>query len=1039
MSQKILGLDVGTNSLGWALLEGKDGRPEKVVDVGVRIFNEAIDSKNKTPKNAQRRRARLARRVLQRRARRKRKMLSLLVRQGLLPQESLSSTKPEEILTPIGDPYELRARALDDKLSKHELGRVFFHLAQRRGFLSNKKTLLGDMADDPDAREVLQLDDRPDSQGSSDEEEKDKEEREFKKHISELRNKMKVSGARTLGEYLYEHCGNLTKRNRLHAGGFLRTDRRMYEEEFHEIVKAQQGFGATLPQETVDTLRDIIFFQRPLKFRSDRVGKCTLEPEKNRVRIGRLEAQRFRYLQDINHLGYRDIDGSEQSVGDEGRAQLKELFETVEGPTFARVRQTLGLDRGIEFNLEGYGTKKLKGNTTACRIREVYPEWDELDDRQQERLVEDLITIQKKSVLKKRLMSHWRLSREEAVKLCLIEFESGHSNHSLKAIRRMLPFLEEGAIYSEARESAGYGYEQPQQGSWETLEAPPPIPNPIVSRGLSELRRVVNAVIAEYGKPDIVRIEMARDLEMNTKKYKRYQKQLVANQKANKKAEEEYSQVAKANPHLQLRDRASGDDQVRYRLWEDQNRQCVYSGNQIGSHQLFSPEVEIDHIIPYSQSFDNSYMNKVVCLASENRHKGQRTPVDAFAGNIERWQQIEGAIGNWPKSLASKKNRFYLTAAQVEERGFASSQLNDTRYISKVALEYVRQLGVEVSSTKGPIVALLRRQWRLNRILSVGDEKNRKDHRHHAIDATVIASIDRGFHQRLVHSAQEAEQQRGEFTTRRLCLDTPYPGWRDEIVDKLTRVVVSHVPQRKVFGALHEDTGLGFKEGIGLVTRKPLDGSITPKQVKNIVDSTVRDQVEQHLAQYNGSAKDAFAEGVDVWHKDGGTPIRRVRVAQSKTTLRKIEHGKDSKFGVKNKDGSVFKWMTYGNTHHVEILQSKKDAGKIKGEFVTMMEAAKRVRRKGSRSLIRINHGEEWQLLMTLHINDLVSAKVNGRRQVYRVQKLNRPLNSITLRLHTAATLDNKDEGIDLRINQDHFEKHEPELLRVNAIGKLLS
>ena len=1043
MSQKILGLDLGTNSVGWALLEGRGGKPREIIDVGVRIFNEAIDSKNKTPKNAQRRQARLARRVLQRRARRKRKMLSLLVKQGFLPHKALSSTNLEGILHELGDPYELRARALNDRLSEHELGRVFFHLVQRRGFLSNKKTLLGDMADDPDVKEILQQDDKPDNQSDSDEEKKkNKEESEFKRHISELRNKIEASGARTLGEYLHKHRKNNLKRNRSHAGEYeyLRTDRRMYQEEFDKIVKAQRRLGASLPQETVEAeLHKIIFFQRPLKFRSDRVGKCTLELGKNRARMGRLEAQRFRYLQDINHLKYRDIDDSERSVGDNDRTKLKELFETVEKPTFSKIKKVLGLSKGVKLNLEEYGTKKLKGNTTACRIRKVYSGWDELSAEQQKKLVEDLITIKKKSVLKKRLMNHWRFSKEPTVNLCLIELEPGHSNHSLKAIDRILPFLEKGEIYSDARESAGYGYEQVQQDSRETLGEPPAIPNPIVSRGLSELRRVVNAIIAEYGKPDIIRIEMARDLEMNTKKYKQYQKQINANYKANEEAAEEYGKVARANPHLRLRDEASRDDKIRYRLWKDQDCRCVYSGRSIGGHELFSPEVEIDHIVPYSQSLDDSYMNKVVCLTKENRFKGQRTPVDAFGGNAEKWQQIRGTIEKWGKPLASKKNRFYLTAEQVEQRGFASRQLNDTRYISKEAQEYVRQLGADVSVTKGATVALLRSQWGLNRILSSDGGKNRADHRHHAVDAVVIASIDRGIHQRLVKSAQEVERQGSELATRRLMLDMPYPELRDEIEDKLNRVIVSHDPQRKVSGALHEGTGLGFKKGIGLITRKHLDSEITSNQVKNIVDPVVRGQVEDHLMQYGGSPKIAFAEDVIVRHKNGRTPIRRVRVVQSKTTFEKLESGKHSKFGVKNKDGEVFKWMAYGNTHHVEILQSKKDTGKIKGEFVTTMEAAKRARRNRTRSLVRTDHGEEWRFLMVLHINNLVSMKVNDCRQIYRVQKLSKTENSITLRLHTAATLGNKDEEIKLRINPENFEKHKPKLLQVNAIGKLLS
>ncbi len=154
MSKKILGLDLGSNSIGWAVVSAQHTKPDEILGLGSRIFTKAVEDKTPTPKNQARRNARLARRVIQRRARRKQRMLNYLVKLHLLPTELKGNHQPEIILNKLGNPYILRAKALDEKLLPHELGRVFLHLVQRRGFLSNRKTLIGDLIDDPDVADV---------------------------------------------------------------------------------------------------------------------------------------------------------------------------------------------------------------------------------------------------------------------------------------------------------------------------------------------------------------------------------------------------------------------------------------------------------------------------------------------------------------------------------------------------------------------------------------------------------------------------------------------------------------------------------------------------------------------------------------------------------------------------------------------------------------------------------------------------------------------------------------------------------------------
>lgn len=1031
MRKKILGLDLGSNSIGWALLEEEDGKPCGIIDLGSRIFTKAVEEKTPTPKNMKRRDARLARRVVQRRARRKSRMLNYLVSLNLLPKELQGNTQPEIILNGLGDPYQLRSKALDHALTQHELGRVFLHLVQRRGFLSNRKTLLGDMIDDPDVLDILnELDDNDDKPSG--------EEGEFKQDIAKLRKSIEKNGCRTLGEYLSRFDRNDSKRNRARDGGHKRTDRQMYHEELDLIWQEQKIHHPILTEDAKEQIEKIIFYQRPLKLKADRIGKCSLEPNKQRAQMAKLESQRFRYLQDINNLEYfQSQEDRFVKLSDIDRENLKDLFEFKPVVTFQQIRKTLGFDKKSEFNLE-QGNKKLKGNRTACEIRDVLlkwnvdPQWDEMPEEDQFNLVEDLLTIKKKSALKKRLLNHWKYDLRVVIDLCLLEFEPGHSNLSLKAIRNLLPYLEAGQIYSDARQSAGYGYEITETEIVDKLGMPPEIANPIVSKALHELRRVVNALIAEYGKPDIIRIEMARDLEMNTKRYKENEQRQKKNTKANDEATEKFVLMREKNAHLGLSKYPSRDDKIRYRIWKDQNEMCAYSGKKINLSTLFSAEIDIDHIIPYSQSLDNSYMNKVVCLAEENRFKGQRTPIDAYSGNEEKWNQITQRIYRWQGGLKSKKDRFYMTADKVMERDFISSQLNDTRYISRVANDYLKQLGADINVTKGIMTGWLRHQWQLNNLIGFDRTvKDRVDHRHHTIDAFVTACIDRRLYNTLVAIAKDLERKSPELNMRDIHIDEPWDTLRDDLDASLSEMIVAHTPQRKISGALHEETGAGFIKDVGTVYRANLDPDFKTTQVKKIVDADVRKIVTEHLGKFNNKPKEAFAEGVDVLHKDGKTPIKRVRIVQAKTTLKKLE---SSKLGIKDKEGKVFRWMTYGNLHHVEILYNQ-STDKFSGEFVTALEASHRAKGIGmpQQPIIKKDHGDGFEFVMALHINDLV--RVEGC--IYRVQQLEIDGARLMLRLHSTAVINNESEKIRKSINI-LMKEGGMQKLSVNAIGKII-
>ena len=1027
MSKKVLGLDLGSNSLGWALLEETDGAVNSIVDIGSRIFTKAVEDKVPTPKNVKRRDMRLGRRVVQRRSRRKQRMLNYLVSLELLPKELQGHTQPEITLNELGDPYELRVKALDTQLTPHEFGRILLHFVARRGFLSTKKQAAGDLIDDPDTIIFLnELDNE--SVGS-------KEEGAFKADIKEVHASINASGSRTLGEYLHKLAQGQCKRNRQHEGGHLRTERKMYQDELALIWIEQEQYFSHLPTDFMSKdqgVLQIVFYQRPLKLKKDRIGTCSLEPKNCRAAMARLETQQFRYLQDVNNLQYFERHTDQWlSISHEDKKTLINYFEHNPRVTITALKKQLGLDKLTKINLEA---KNLKGNITACEIRSVIGEqWDNYEEEKQAALVEDLLSIKKKSALKTRLISHWGMTKAKAIELCLLEFEPGHGSLSLKAIRKLLPFLQQGLIYSRndyatgelgALQAAGYLDVEKEQQDFNKLGAPVKTSNPIVNKGLNELRRVVNAIIKQYGKPDIIRIEMARDLEMNTKRYKENEAQQLKNRKENEKAVDAYKKLG-------LGKYPSYDDKIKYRLWEGQGHSCAYSNKTIMLSQVFTAQVEIDHILPFKKSLDDSYMNKVLCFVSENRAKGDRTPKDVWGGDENKWLQITQAISRW-KGLDSKVKRFYQTEVDLQKRDFIASQLNDTRYIAKLALDYVQQLGCDVSVTKGYVVSQMRHQWGFNDLIGETDKKERTDHRHHAIDAVVIAATSRQMYKKAVTQIER----------NRLNIERPYESIKDELAEQLQKTIISHTSQKKLSGGLHEETGAGFieKHG-GLVYRKNLVPDFTVKNANSIVDETVKELVLAHLLKHENEPKKAFSEGTIVYHKDNKTPIKRVRVLQSKTTREKLEQ---SKFGIQDKSGKIFKYMAYGNMHHVEVLQHNK-TGKYKGLFVTMMEASHRA--KGIRSklnprgekqaIVKRDHGSEWNLLMALHINDLVSITIDEGQIFYRIQKLDSAGNRFVLRAHQASTLKDTKDELTISINEDSFNRRGLKAHQINAIGMI--
>ena len=433
-----LGLDLGTNSVGWAAVNlDSGGEPCRVLAMGVRIFPDGLDENGRTSNASARRMARGQRRRRDRYLKRRNELMQSLVEFGLMPPDKADRKAGQQL-----DPYRLRARALDEPLPSYELGRALFHLAQRRGFKSNRKA----------------GSDKSKSQNI-------KGEPPLSERINALRESIAESGARTLGEFLdRRHKQHQTVRARpaAESGAALYPDRAMYQAEFDAIRKAQAAHQS-LDNDQWDRLREIIFFQRPL--RPVAPGWCQFEygnpelnePEKRRAAKALPIFQEYRMLVEVNNLRLRVGGEPERALNAEERERILKRLRSGKAVNFNP--PTRDLPAGADFNLARGGREKLKGDETARRLskRECFgSRWFDLSLNQRNEIVKFLLETENDENVRQRATAQWGLSEAQADAVANAALVEGYGDLSETAIRKLLPPLAKGMVYSDAVQNAGY-------------------------------------------------------------------------------------------------------------------------------------------------------------------------------------------------------------------------------------------------------------------------------------------------------------------------------------------------------------------------------------------------------------------------------------------------------------------------------------------------------------------------------------------------------------------------------------------------------
>lgn len=824
---RILGFDIGITSIGWAYVEG-----EELKDCGVRIFTKAENPKNGDSLAAPRREARGVRRRLARRKVRLNMIKRLLCKEfGLNLSDYFANDgelpKAYETTKDTKSPYELRSLALEQKLEPKELARVILHIAKHRGY-GNKHAKTGS---DKDSGKVLSA---------------------IKVNETAMKDKYQ-----SVGEYLYKEFyqklrlesekkgNNITKEFKN-----VRNKKESYEHcvaqeqvraELELIFAKQKEFGITFSENFESQIIETAFYQRDLKSFEDKVGKCVFYENENRAPKDSLSAMEFVALtRIINTLKNLEKKSKNLGIGETyGKDKIQEILKIVldKGEmSYKELRKILKLNESILFAKdskldytkgmqEAEKAKFIELKNLKAFKKAMGGDFSKFPREELDKIATDIVLIKSKENLAKKLQNYSALSKEQVEALSNLNFAK-HIDLSLKALDKILPFMREGLSYDEAVKKAGLQEHRKHKQKGEFLiplkDYEPYLANPVVARALSEYRKVLNALLRKYGNVHKIHLEFTREAGKNYDERKKIEKEQREHFEANQKAIKQCEILG-----LPI----NGANILKMKLWIEQGECCVYSGEKITSKHFFdSNALQVDHIYPYSRSFDDSYMNKVLVFAKENQNKLNKTPFEAFGNNKEKWDRILSLSANLPKQ---KQRRISNKDFKDKELGFIARNINDTGYIARLASQWTKDClkfenlsenevtiagekgsSVHIEVVSGKLTSTLRHYWGLG-------DKDRNNHLHHAVDAVILAYTNNAMIEAFANFKKTQEQNKRKFYAKQIAESEykakkaffePCKDFRSKVLEKIDSIFVSKPPRKRARGALHEETFYSFED-----------------------------------------------------------------------------------------------------------------------------------------------------------------------------------------------------------------------------------
>ena len=720
--------------------------------------------------------------------------------------------------------------------------------------------------------------------------------------------------------------------------------------------------------------------------------------------------------------------------------------------------------------------------------------------------------------------------------------KQGYGNKSAKFICKLLPHLQEGKMYSEAAEAAGMRHSDSmtaqERDERNLLEEIPllqknALRQPVVEKVLNQMINLVNALKREHGEIDEVRVELARELKMSREEREKATKNNSSREKENKAIAERITEYGLTPTKSRIQ---------KYRLWQESAESCIYCGKRVDVVQfLRGEETEVEHIIPKSILFDDSLSNKACACRSCNQEKGNRFAMEYI--QAKGWEQDYikrvDSLFHDKKISYSKRQRLLMLPKDLPE-DFIERHLRLSQYIAREAQGILRKGIRLVSASEGGVTAKLRQLWGYDNILrdlnleryrSMGetevvtvehrdgqrtderikDWSKRKDHRHHAVDALIVACTRQSYIQRLNRVNAEADRQEMDAFIKEQQEQKPSKKEKLSLLEHwlirqphfTTKEVMKHVEEilisfrpgkrtvtrgRNVYkrsgktdvqrgvliprGALSEETIYGTiqlhrkdRSGTELVRsyvkRIPLS-KVNPSNVKNIVDSQIREVVQAALLSLSGR------KGVlptELYLDDSRRRVvRSVRCLVRSSTLIPIRF---------NADGEAVGFTKPGGNHHVALYRD--GVGNIRESVVPFFRAVERARYgipmiisdpSKAREQARANPNlpesvllslpeEDWQLEEILQGDEMFLLGMTDEaidrametkdyttlgRHLYRVQNL--AAGDYVFRYHLETTLDGKDNVGDIpssyRIaSQKRYQELNPRKVKIDLLGRI--
>lgn len=1014
-TKKILGLDLGVGSIGWALIETENDIPKQILGMGSRIVPLTKDDSDQfqkgqaITKNADRTQKRTMRKGFDRFQLRRAYLTKILQANSMLPENGSKLWTLQSVAL-----WQLRADAACKEIDLKELGRVLYHLNQKRGYKHAKADVSGDS-----------------------------KQTAYVATVNQRYADLQKTGL-TIGQYMYEQlkASEVVGDNGVYYTFRVKDKvypRGAYVEEYDRIMAEQKKHHPeVLTDELIDELRNrVIFYQRPLKSCKHLVSLCEFEMRPIKTKDGRIVykgpkvaprtsplSQLCAIWETVNNIKLTNRKNEEYPMTLAERQALVNHLMTNEKLTLTQLQKILGItkrdgwyggkaigkgmtgnkmlcdltkalggkyDQWLQFNLP-----TEQGNIVDVETGEIYDVISEQIEREPlQQLWHTLYSISDKEELREALRKRFDITDDEVVDaLFALDFvKPGYANKSTKFMRKELPLLMQGYMYSEAcallgiNHSASLTKEQndarklkPRLAQLQKNE----LRQPVVEKILNQMINVVNALKDEYGEIDCMRVELARELKQSLSEREETYRAINRNEKKNA----EYAAKIK-----ELGVRPSRSRVQKYHLWLESNHSCFYCGKQVNAAEFLSgADVEVEHIIPRSVLFDDSFSNKVCACRQCNQEKGNLTAMDYIK---TKSQEVQDAyLRRVEEAYASKNEETHISKTKRDHllwtlndipQDFIDRQLRQSQYIAKKAVEILSETCREVNATSGIVTDFLRHLWGYDEVLhdlnrpvfekvgltemKDGHERikgwtKRMDHRHHAIDALTIALTRQSYIQRLntlnasreemyaeVESADMEYKEKRSLLEKWVMLQPHFT--TEQVAEKADGILISFRAGKRVTtpakraiyvggkrqnvqtglqvprGALTEETIYGKTDG-RFVVKYPLDHpSMKPEE---IVDPTIRQIVMDRLAAFGGNAKKAFATPL-YSDKAQTMQIRSVRCftrlqENSMTIVKRDEHGQP------------IGYAKLGNNHHIALYKDKE--GQMHEQVVTFMQAVMR-------------------------------------------------------------------------------------------------